>query len=198
MISFSDHYSVLLIDRLSSTRKIGKDLWHFNSSLLKKEDFYSTTRNMLSLLRTKKNNYFPTSDWCKYITHFFAKNSTKQENIRISQLKKRLQNLYKKENFKAEIRLMINNLQDELYTLKLNKPQVLKFVPMLDGTCRSKNAPKPFLVFLKDKICKTKLHLNYLLTTKRPNILTILKTFLNLQKKFMRIFTPEEIHLEML
>ena len=34
MISFSDHYNALLIDRLSSKTKIGKDLWHFNNSIL--------------------------------------------------------------------------------------------------------------------------------------------------------------------
>ena len=37
-----------------------------------------------------------------------------QENIRISILKRRLQNLYKKENFKTEFQPMIQNLQDEL------------------------------------------------------------------------------------
>ena len=48
-ISFSDHYNALIIYRLSSKTKIGNDLWHFNSSLLKKEDFCSTTKNMLSI-----------------------------------------------------------------------------------------------------------------------------------------------------
>ena len=37
-----------------------------------------------------------------------------KENIRISILKRRLQNLYKKENFKPEIKPIIENLQDEL------------------------------------------------------------------------------------
>ena len=37
-----------------------------------------------------------------------------QENIRISILKRRLQNLYKKENFKPKIKPLIENLQDEL------------------------------------------------------------------------------------
>ena len=54
MISFSDHYNTLLIVTLSSITKIGKDLWHFNGSLLKKKDFCPTTRNMLSILGTKK------------------------------------------------------------------------------------------------------------------------------------------------
>ena len=66
MISFSNHYNALLIDRLSSITKIGKDLWHVNSSLLKKKDFCSTTRNMLSILGTKKNNYSSTNDWWEY------------------------------------------------------------------------------------------------------------------------------------
>ena len=37
-----------------------------------------------------------------------------QENIRISILKRRLQNLNKKENFEPEIKPMIKNLQDKL------------------------------------------------------------------------------------
>ena len=37
-----------------------------------------------------------------------------QKNIRISILKRRLQNLYKKENLKPEIKPTIKNLQDQL------------------------------------------------------------------------------------
>ena len=37
-----------------------------------------------------------------------------EENIRISILKRILQNVYKKENFRPEIKPMIENLQDEL------------------------------------------------------------------------------------
>ena len=48
----------------------------------------------------------------------FSKNSTKQENIRISRHKKRLRNLYEKENYKPEIKPMINIFQDELYCLE--------------------------------------------------------------------------------
>ena len=49
---------------------------------------------------------------------FFCKNSAKQENIRNSRLKKRLQSLYQKENFKPEIKPLINNWQDKLYSLE--------------------------------------------------------------------------------
>ena len=60
---------------------------------------------------TQKNNIKETA-------RCFSKNSTSQENIRISRLKKRLRNLYKKENFEPEIKLLINSLQDELYSLE--------------------------------------------------------------------------------
>ena len=100
MISFFDHYNALIIDRLPSKTKIGKDFWHFNSSLFKKEDFCSTTKNMLSILSTKKTNYSSPSVWWEYSksqikdnARLFAKNSTKPENIRISRLKKRLRTL---------------------------------------------------------------------------------------------------------
>ena len=56
MISFSDHYNALLIDRFSSKTKFGKDLWYFNNSLLEKNDFCSTTKNLLSILKTKRKN----------------------------------------------------------------------------------------------------------------------------------------------
>ena len=125
MISFSDHHNALFIDRLSSKTKIGKDLWHFNNSILQNKDFCSTTKSLLSFLRTKQNNYSSISDWWKYTkskiketARSFPKNSTTQENTRISRLKKKLRNLYKKENFKPEIKPLINNLQDELYSLE--------------------------------------------------------------------------------
>ena len=88
---------------------------------------------MLYILGTKKDNYSSTNDWwedtkdqIKDNARLFAKNSTKQENIRISRLKKRLRNLYEKENFKSEIRVMINNLQDELYALETKKAKGAK------------------------------------------------------------------------
>ena len=97
MIYFFDHYNALLIDRLSSKTKIGKDLWHFNDSILENKDFCSTTKSLLSFLRTKQNSYSSKSDWrectknkSKETARSFSKNSTTQENIKISRLKKRL------------------------------------------------------------------------------------------------------------
>ena len=91
MISFSDHYNALFIDRFSSKTKIGKDLSHFNNSLIEKNDCCSTTKNLLSDLETKRKNYSSTSEWWEYTkckikdnARIFSRNSTKQENIRIS------------------------------------------------------------------------------------------------------------------
>ena len=41
MVYFTDHYHAIIIDRIPPTTKIGKDLWHFNSSLLNKADLKS-------------------------------------------------------------------------------------------------------------------------------------------------------------
>ena len=97
MISFSDHYNALFVDRIPSKTKIGKDLWLFNNSLLEKHDFCLTIKNLLAMLKTKRSNYSSTSEWwedtkCKIKDNVrtFSKKSTKQENIRISRLKKRL------------------------------------------------------------------------------------------------------------
>ena len=44
MVSFTDHYNAIFIDRLPSQTKIGKDSWHFNNSFLCKPEFSSTTK----------------------------------------------------------------------------------------------------------------------------------------------------------
>ena len=46
---------------------------------------------------------------------------------------------------------------------------------------------------LKDRILKIKLYVNYILMIINRNILAILRTFLNLQKKFMRNSAPNKI-----
>ena len=80
---------------------------------------------MLSLLKAQKSNHYSASNRWKYTKSCFKengkkffKNSTNQGNIIISRLKKRLRNLYKKKNFKPEIKSIITYLQDELYQLE--------------------------------------------------------------------------------
>ena len=63
MISFTDHYNAIIIDRIPSTTKIGKDLWHFNNCLLNKTNFCSSTKNLLSILKTKNPEFSSPSYW---------------------------------------------------------------------------------------------------------------------------------------
>ena len=104
------NYHAISIERLPSKTKLGKFSWYFNNSLLCKTDFSSATKDLRSLVKTQKINHSSASNRWKYTEscfkengRTFSKNSTNQENIRISRLKKRLRNLYKKENFKPEI-----------------------------------------------------------------------------------------------
>ena len=91
----------------------------------------------------------------------------------------RLKNFYRIENFKPEIKTMFENLQDELTTYK---QKVLKFCANI-RSWRAKKASKLSTKYLKDRICKIKQYLNYILMIINQNISAILRTFLNLEKK---------------
>ena len=67
----------------------------------------------------------------------------------------RLQNLYKKENFKPKIKQLIENLQGELYQLENKQPKGAKLRANI-RTWRAKNVPKLSSKYLKDRICKIK------------------------------------------
>ena len=54
MVSFTDHYNAISIDRLPSKTKIGKVSWNFNNSVLCKPEFSSATKTFLFLLKNKK------------------------------------------------------------------------------------------------------------------------------------------------
>ena len=49
MVSFTDHYNAIFIDRFSSKTKIGKDSWYFNNSLLCKPEFSLTTKTFFKI-----------------------------------------------------------------------------------------------------------------------------------------------------
>ena len=51
-----------------------------------------------------------------------------------SGLKRKLRSLYNKENFKPEVKSMIENLQDELYQLENKQPKLLNFVLISNGS----------------------------------------------------------------
>ena len=72
------------------------------------------------------NNLSSASDWWEYSKscfkendNIFSKNCTTQENITILRLKYgKKEHLHKRENFKPEIKPLIENLQSELYQLE--------------------------------------------------------------------------------
>ena len=62
MVSFTDHYNAIFIDRFPSKTKIGKDSWYFNNSLLCKPEFSLITDFLFFIENTKHNNS-SASDW---------------------------------------------------------------------------------------------------------------------------------------
>ena len=54
MVSFTDHYNAISIDRLPSKTKIGKDSRYFNNSLLCKLEISSATKTFFSIKNTQK------------------------------------------------------------------------------------------------------------------------------------------------
>ena len=198
MISFLDRYNALIIDRFSSKTKLGKDLWHFNNSTLKNKDFCSTTKDLISFLKTKSNNYSSISDWWEYTkaqikenARSFSKNYTKQENIRISRLKKRLRNLYKK-NFKLEIKPVINNLQDELYSLECKHARGAIIRANVRWDLEGEKCSKSFFRILERQNMQNQTISELYTDDKKSKFLATLKTYLNLQKKIMEISIPEK------
>ena len=95
------------------------------------------------------------------------------------QNQKKTMKFVQKENFEQNIKPMIENLQNELCQLG-NKQKVLNFVLTLGRSLRAKKAPILSSEDLKERICKFKQYLNYILMTINQNIL---KSFLNLQNK---------------
>ena len=146
-----------------SAQKIGKDSWYFNNSLLRKREYSLTTKTFL-LLKTQNTSTLEQVAGRKTLNLVFQKMLDLflkiQENFRISTLKKSLHNLYVNENFKLEIKPMIENLQDELQ--KTNKQKVINFLLTLDGSWKAKKASKLSSKYLMDRICNNKQYLNYI------------------------------------
>ena len=66
---------------------------------------------------------------------------------------------------------------------------VLNFMLTSDENWSSKNDQKPLSKFLKNRICKLKQYLSYILMITNQNILAILSMFQNLQNIFMKHIT---------
>ena len=85
MVSFTDHYNAISIDRLPSQTEIGKVSWYYDNSLLCKAKF-----SELQILFSLKKTHSSASEWWEYTQpcfkengKIFSKNSTTQENITI-------------------------------------------------------------------------------------------------------------------
>ena len=84
-----------------------------------------------------------------------SKNSTTQENIRISRLKTKLRNLYKKEKFKSEIKPIIENLSDELYQLENEHAKVAKLHVNILLRPKGEKCSKTYLIVLEGQYAKS-------------------------------------------
>ena len=87
----------------------------------------------MSFIGTRLLLTYKESEWLEYAKYYFkenartfSKNFTTQENIRIPRLKKRRRSLLKKENFKPEIKPMIEMLPDDLYHIENNQAKGAK------------------------------------------------------------------------
>ena len=77
---------------------------------------------------------------------------------------------------------MTENLQDELYQLENKQGKGAKLRANI-RSWRAINAPKLSSKYLKDRICKIKQYLHYILMIINQNIPAILRTFLNLKEQ---------------
>ena len=100
--------------------------------------------------------------------------------------------LVQKQNFEPKIKPMIVNLQNELYQLKKNRKKVLNFVLTLGRSWRAKKAPKRSSEYVKDKICKCKKYLKYILMIKKSKYsMDILKSAKKKKQLLLLNFLPK-------
>ena len=82
MVSFTDHYNAIFIDRFLSKTKIGKDSWHFSNSPLCKPEF-SLTTDFSFFIKNTKHNHSPANDWWQSTKSSFKEHArTFSENSR--------------------------------------------------------------------------------------------------------------------
>ena len=148
---------------------------------------------LLSFLKTKQNNYYSLSDWWEYTkikikvtSRRFSKNSTTQENIRISRLKKRLRNLYKKENFKPDLQPFINNLQDELYSLESKQARGAKIRANIRWDLEGEKCSKSFINILERQHMQNQTISELYTDDKKSKVFDNPKDILNSAKYFLR------------
>ena len=63
MVSFTNHYNAIFINRFPSKTKTGKDSWYFNNSLLCKPEFSLTTDFSFFIKNTRYNHSLASGWW---------------------------------------------------------------------------------------------------------------------------------------
>ena len=100
--------------------------------------------------------------------------------------------IQKKKNSNQKLSQLSKIYKINFINQKTNKQKVLNFVLKSDESLRVKNAPKPFLKYLRERISKIKQYLNYIEMIINQNILATLLTFSNLQKNFYeKLYTKQ-------
>ena len=82
MVSFTNHYNAIFIDRFPSKMKVGKDSWYFNNSPLYKPEF-SLATDFSFIIKNTKHNHSSASDWWENTKSSFKEDArTFFENLR--------------------------------------------------------------------------------------------------------------------
>ena len=174
MVSVTNHYNATFTDIFPLKTKVGKDSWYFNNSLLCKPEVSSTWRTFIFLLEIQKTTTLQQVAGGKTLNlvlkamlQIFRKIFTFSRKSNFSTEKKTAK-LIKKENFKPQIKSMIQNIQDEIYQLE-NKQKLSMPGKFLQRTW---------------KLEYTKSNNIWVRSTGdiNQNIPAVLKTFSNLQK----------------
>ena len=137
MVSFTNHYNAISIDRLYSKPNIGKDSWEILMKiiLLCKPEFSSATKTSFFIKNTK-SNHSSASDWWEYTKYCFkenakilSENSTTQDLVlrRMLELFLTVPPLKKYNNFKKEFDFFLKNTKNNLFSKYLMGKQQIQF-----------------------------------------------------------------------
>ena len=146
MVSFTDHYNAISIDRLGSKTKVGKNSWkrfrkinvfYVSPSSSQLQRLCVSKKKIAFSIKTQKPSsaigwWENTKSSFKEDAKSFFKSSTTQEN-------------FEKENFEPKTKPMIENLQNELYQLENKQAKYannMLNMLTLDRRWRARKAPK--------------------------------------------------------
>ena len=110
MVSFTDLYNAISIDRLHSKSKVRKDSWYLNNSLCCKPELDFFIKKTTTSLQQVTVGNIPNLILKRMLRHFL-KIPPLKKILEFQDWKKKLRNLHRKENFKPKINTIIANKQ---------------------------------------------------------------------------------------